>query len=116
MVVVATSWSESSEIHVAIIKNVRAREIIGSAVVMNLGDVRREADEIVEAARREASLACRRFNSFLNAGDCSRPTGSQAVSACWALHECSAEEVLGRTSRPLEGQRPSLASASSWDD
>ena len=38
----------------AIIKNVRAREIIGSAVVMNLGDVRREADEIVEAARREA--------------------------------------------------------------
>lgn len=38
----------------ALIKNARAREIIGNAVVMNLGDVRREADEIVETARREA--------------------------------------------------------------
>ena len=38
----------------ALIKNVRAQEIIGSAVVMNLGDVRREADEIIETARKDA--------------------------------------------------------------
>lgn len=38
----------------ALIKNVQAQEIIGSAVVMNLGDVRREADEIIEAAREDA--------------------------------------------------------------
>ncbi|MBC03960.1 MAG: hypothetical protein CMJ34_11770 [Phycisphaerae bacterium] len=38
----------------ALIKNLQAREIIGTAVVMNLGDVRREADEILEQARRDA--------------------------------------------------------------
>ena len=38
----------------ALIKNVQAKKIIGGAVVMNLGDVRREADEIIEAARVDA--------------------------------------------------------------
>jgi flagellar biosynthesis/type III secretory pathway protein FliH len=40
---------------VALIKNVQARKMVGSAVVMNLGDVRREAEEILLAARADAA-------------------------------------------------------------
>ena len=38
-----------------LIKNNRARELVNSVVVMNLGDVRQEADGILAAARREAA-------------------------------------------------------------
>ncbi|MEE2972668.1 MAG: FliH/SctL family protein [Planctomycetota bacterium] len=38
-----------------LIKNIRARELVNNAVVMNLGDVREEADSILERARREAA-------------------------------------------------------------
>ncbi|MAC18363.1 MAG: hypothetical protein CMJ23_01565 [Phycisphaerae bacterium] len=38
-----------------LIKNNRARELVNGAVVMNLGDVRKEADGILDAARREAA-------------------------------------------------------------
>ena len=38
-----------------LIKNNRARELVNGAVVMNLGDVRKEADDLLDAARRDAS-------------------------------------------------------------
>ena len=37
-----------------LIKNIRANELVGNAVVMNLADVRREADRMIEEARAEA--------------------------------------------------------------
>lgn len=39
----------------ALIKNIQAKELVGSAVVMNLGDVRLEAEHILAEARREAA-------------------------------------------------------------
>ncbi|MAC19134.1 MAG: hypothetical protein CMJ23_05525 [Phycisphaerae bacterium] len=38
-----------------LIKNNRARELVNGAVVMNLGDVRKEANDLLDAARRDAS-------------------------------------------------------------
>ncbi len=37
-----------------LIKNIRANELVGNAVVMNLADVRREADRMIEEAQAEA--------------------------------------------------------------
>lgn len=39
----------------ALIKNIQAKKLIGSAVVMNLGDVRLEAEHLLAEARREAA-------------------------------------------------------------
>lgn len=44
----------------ALIKNIQAKELVGGAVVMNLGDVRLEAEEILAEARREADLLIER--------------------------------------------------------
>jgi flagellar assembly protein FliH len=92
-----------------IVKNAQARELLGSAVVLDLADVRREAVELVASARLEADaiLAAAREEAARLAGDAAGTGRAEGLEAGLAEGREAGLEA-GRT----EGRAEAMASMS----
>lgn len=104
-----------------IIKKVQARELLTSAVVLNLGDVRREATDLIEAARSEAESIL--TNAGIEAArltDCAAEIGrSEGLAAGEAAGR--AEGLVAGTAQGREDAITSMSErlesiANGWDE
>jgi flagellar assembly protein FliH len=104
-----------------IVKKIHARELLRSAVVLNLGDVRREAVDLIETARNEAEsiLASARVEAAElteSAAEIGRTEGLKEGEAAGRAEGLAAGMSQGREDA-IESMRERLESiATGWND